>query len=71
MKAAKRKKLEAAGWTVGSTSEFLELSDTESMLIDMKLSLARTVKEIRQNERNDASRASITHFLKSIPNRKG
>lgn len=47
MKATKREKLEAAGWKVGSTSEFLGLSETESMLIDIKLSLAWTVKEMR------------------------
>ena len=51
MKAAKRKKLEAAGWKVGSASEFLELSDAEEMLINMKLSLAANVKALRQQKR--------------------
>jgi hypothetical protein len=48
MKALKRKKLEDAGWKVGSASEFLELSDVEAMLIEMKLSLAMKIKELRQ-----------------------
>ena len=51
MKASKRKKLEAAGWKVGSASEFLELSDAEAMLVNMKLALAKKVKELRQNKK--------------------
>ena len=51
MKASKRKKLEAAGWKVGSASEFLELSDTEAMLVNMKLALAKKVKELRQSKK--------------------
>lgn len=51
MKDAKRKKLEAAGWTVGSTADFLELSKDEESLIDMKLALANKLKARRQ-ERN-------------------
>ncbi len=48
MKASKRIKLEQAGWKVGSTSEFLGLSDEEEMLVNMKLALASKVKERRQ-----------------------
>ncbi len=51
MKASKRKKLEAAGWKVGSVSEFLELSDAEAMLANMKLALAKKVKELRQSKK--------------------
>lgn len=47
MKASKQKKLEAAGWKVGSVSEFLELSEAEAMLISMKLALAQNIKEMR------------------------
>ena len=48
MKASKQKKLEAAGWKVGSASKFLELSDAEEMLVNMKLALATNVKTMRQ-----------------------
>ena len=48
MKALRRKKLEAAGWKVGSASEFLELSDAEAMLVSMKLALSMKVRELRQ-----------------------
>ena len=51
MKASKRTKLEAAGWKVGSASEFLELSDAEEMLVTMKLALATNVKAMRQQKR--------------------
>jgi len=48
MKISKRKKLEEAGWKVGSPAQFLGLSDSEVMLVNMKLSLATQVKERRQ-----------------------
>jgi len=48
MKASKRKTLEEAGWNVGSTSEFLGLSDAEEMLVAMKLALASNLKARRQ-----------------------
>ena len=51
MKTAKRKKLEATGWKVGSASEFLELSDAEEMLVNMKLALAANVKTLRQQNK--------------------
>lgn len=51
MKTAKRKQLEAAGWKVGSASEFLELSDAEEMLVNMKLALAANVKTLRQQKK--------------------
>jgi len=48
MKALKRRKLEAAGWKVGTASEFLELNNAEAMLVHMKLALATKVRELRQ-----------------------
>jgi DNA-binding XRE family transcriptional regulator len=50
MKTSKRNKLEAAGWKVGSAAEFLELSDAEDMLVNMKLALAANVKSMRQRQ---------------------
>ena len=44
MKQEKRKRLEAAGWRVGTVSEFLGLTDEEAALIELKLDLARAVK---------------------------
>jgi hypothetical protein len=48
MKNSKRQKLERAGWSVGSTADFLGLSKEEESLIDMKLALANTLKARRQ-----------------------
>ncbi len=51
MKASKRKKLEAAGWKVGSASDFLELTEAEEALIAMKLALAENLKERRRKRK--------------------
>jgi DNA-binding XRE family transcriptional regulator len=48
MDEAKRKRLEAKGWKVGTVSEFLELSKEETALIEIKLALSRKLKERRQ-----------------------
>ena len=37
MKAAKRKKLEANGWKVGSAVDFLQMSDEEAAYVELKL----------------------------------
>ncbi len=47
----KRKRLEAAGWRVGSTAEFLGLSEAESELIDMRRALSRSLKSRRIKRR--------------------
>ncbi|HSQ50994.1 MAG TPA: hypothetical protein VLL94_06965 [Nitrospiraceae bacterium] len=39
MRKSKRARLKAAGWVVGSVKEFLGLSETEAVLIEMKLAL--------------------------------
>jgi DNA-binding XRE family transcriptional regulator len=48
MKKAKRARLEAAGWKVRSTREFLGLSEEEAAFIELKLSLARSLRARRQ-----------------------
>jgi DNA-binding XRE family transcriptional regulator len=48
MDEAKKKRLEEQGWKIGSTSEFLQLSPEESILIDIKLALSLNLKERRQ-----------------------
>jgi len=47
MKPEKRKRLEAAGWRVGTASEFLGLTEEEAVLIELKLDLAGAVKAER------------------------
>ena len=51
MKVSKRRKLENAGWKVGSVDEFLELSPEESAYVGMKLALSKFLKERRIKKR--------------------
>lgn len=51
MKLSKRRKLEKAGWKVGSVDEFLDLSPEESTYVEMKLALSRSLKERRIKQR--------------------
>lgn len=48
MKTEKLRKLRAAGWKVGSTRDFLKLSEEEAMLVELKLSLADALKLARK-----------------------
>jgi DNA-binding XRE family transcriptional regulator len=51
MKRNKRKKLEALGYRVTTTQEFLRLSDEEMALIDLKISLIEKLKRVRKSKR--------------------
>ena len=51
MNDSKRRRLEAKGWKLGDAQEFLDLSDEEMALIEMKLALGRDLKERRQRKR--------------------
>ena len=48
MDAEKQKRLEAAGWTVGNASDFLELTPAEAELVELKVRLALFAKEQRK-----------------------
>lgn len=50
MNAEKRKRLEAAGFTVSDTQEFLGLSDEEMAYIDMHIALSNALRERRRAE---------------------
>jgi DNA-binding XRE family transcriptional regulator len=49
MKPSKRKKLEKAGFKVGSVQEFLNLSDEEMALIDLKIQFVELLRSARRN----------------------
>ncbi len=51
MNFAKKKKLEAAGFTVGDTQEFLGLSDEEMAYIEIKRSLSQYLRERRKAQK--------------------
>lgn len=67
MNTLKRKRLELAGWTVGSTTEFLELTPEESALIELKLNLSARLKERRSKQH--LSQTELAKRLKSSQSR--
>jgi DNA-binding XRE family transcriptional regulator len=48
VKTSTRKKLEAAGWKVGDAKDFLALSPNEAEFVEIKLSLARRLRALRE-----------------------
>lgn len=47
MKSSRKRKLEAAGWRVGTVQEFLGLTDAEAALVELKLLLTDALKQAR------------------------
>jgi DNA-binding XRE family transcriptional regulator len=50
MDRAKRKKLEQAGWSVGSPSDFLGLTRDEAAFVELKLALSDELRVRRENQ---------------------
>ena len=67
MHKPKRRALEADGWKVGTTREFLRLSEQEAALIDLKLTLGRALKERRTSQR--LSQAAVAARIRSSQSR--
>ncbi|OGS04201.1 MAG: transcriptional regulator [Elusimicrobia bacterium RIFCSPLOWO2_12_FULL_59_9] len=66
MNEAKRKKLEAKGWRVGSAQEFLGLSDPDAAFIEFKLKLAQSFRATRLKRRmGQLQVAKIIHSSQS------
>jgi DNA-binding XRE family transcriptional regulator len=66
MQDSKRKKLEAAGWKVGSVDEFLGLTPEESAYIEMKLALSHTLRQRRlHNKLSQIELAKMVHSSQS------
>jgi len=61
MRKAKKERLEAAGWRVGSAEEFLGLSKEEAAFVEIKLALAESMRKRRQ-----ARRLTQTQLAKKI-----
>jgi DNA-binding XRE family transcriptional regulator len=51
MNTAKRKRLESAGWKIGGTDQFLGLSREEAEVVEMKLTLADSLRRRRHRLR--------------------
>ena len=56
MKSEKKKKLEAAGWQLGTAEQLLGLSKQEAELVELKLALAEGLRLRRQARRLTQSR---------------
>jgi len=58
MKAQKKRRLEAAGWTETTVEEFLGLSKADTQYIETKLALSRLLRLTRQRRRLTQTRAA-------------
>lgn len=67
MKKTKKEKLEKAGWKIGSVQDFLELSEEEISLIEMKLALAKYLKDSRRKKK--LTQDQLAHALHSSQSR--
>jgi predicted XRE-type DNA-binding protein len=48
MDAAKRRAIEAAGWKIGDTADFLQMSEAERQLLDARVELALAIRRQRE-----------------------
>jgi ribosome-binding protein aMBF1 (putative translation factor) len=67
MDIEKRKRLEAAGWTVGNANDFLGLTDAETELVEIKTKLALFAKE--QRKINNLSQEALAKKMGSSQSR--
>jgi DNA-binding XRE family transcriptional regulator len=67
MNTAKRKRLEAAGWSIGSTADFLELSPEEAAFIELKLRLSESLRRRRKIQK--LSQGALARKIKSSQSR--
>ena len=67
MDAKKKRRLEAAGWRVGSVQDFLGLSDAELEIIDMHVRLIDEIK--RRLRARGVSQAALAKELGTSPAR--
>lgn len=67
MKEERRKVLEAAGWKIGTAEEFLELTEAEAALINMKLALADGLRDLRS--KRSLTQTEVARFIGSSQSR--
>ena len=58
MEQAKKERLESKGWKIGTVSDFLELTPEETIFVEIKLALSRSLKDRRQKTMTQAELAS-------------
>ena len=67
MKKTKRARLEAKGWRVGSTADFLELTAEEAALVETRVALSQTLRERRAA--HHLTQAELARRLRSSQSR--
>lgn len=67
MDRAKRKRLEAAGWKIGTVREFLDLSPEEEAYLEIKLQLAKNLQKRRREKK--LTQVDLARLLKSSQSR--
>jgi DNA-binding XRE family transcriptional regulator len=67
MREAKRRRLEARGWKVGTAQELLRLSAEEAAYVDLKVRLAMGLREWRR--RRNLTQADLAKRLRSSQSR--
>lgn len=67
MKKAKRDRLEAAGWKVGTTAEFLGLTAEEDAFIEIKVNLVIALRRLRAT--NGWTQAQVARRIRSSQSR--
>lgn len=67
MKPGKIRRLRAAGWKVGSAGDFLQLSDEEALLVELRLALISAVK--RSREKRGLSQTDLARRMGSSQSR--
>ncbi|MBI2882982.1 MAG: XRE family transcriptional regulator [Candidatus Methylomirabilis oxyfera] len=67
MRESKRKRLEAKGWRVGGTAEFLNLSPEEAAYVELKINLALKLREWRT--RRQLTQGDLARLVKSSQSR--
>ena len=67
MREHKKKRLEAKGWKIGTTREFLELSPDEEAYVDLRLRLAEGLRQRRL--RRNLTQAEFAKVVRSSQSR--
>jgi len=67
MKAARKKSLEAKGWKIGNSTEFLGLSSEEAAYVELKLALSKNLQATRKGK--NLTQEGLARLLKSSQSR--
>jgi DNA-binding XRE family transcriptional regulator len=67
MKTARKKRLEAKGWKIGNSTEFLGLSSEEAAYVELKLALSKNLQATRKGK--NLTQEELARLLKSSQSR--